>query len=120
MTMTTIVKEKRKEKIFLLQKVRIVTILLPILYSIWLAISNARALNHRENDRNEIIATVFVRTSFAPKDSRRQNITIPNDGSAELLPSKVACISTRMLGYVVLASAMPIIRLEWTSRWGKT
>ncbi len=86
--MTTIVKEKRKEKIFLLQKVRIVTILLPILYSIWLAISNARALNHRENDRNEIIATVFVRTSFAPKDSRRQNITIPNDGSAAVTPVK--------------------------------
>ncbi|GAX24241.1 hypothetical protein FisN_4Lh058 [Fistulifera solaris] len=88
MTMTTVVKEKRKRKCFLLQKVRILTISIPIVYSVWLAISNAWALNHRETDRNEIIATVFARVSFAPNDSPRHGKSIPNDGAAAATPNK--------------------------------
>jgi hypothetical protein len=52
-----------------------------------LAISNTWALN-RENDRDDIIGTVFARASFALNNSPQKNMSIPNDGSAAATPSK--------------------------------
>jgi hypothetical protein len=62
---------------FLLRKVRIVTVFLPILYSIRSVISNTWALN-RKNDRDETVATVFVRASLALNDSPRKTAATPH------------------------------------------